>query len=63
MKIRILRSTTLHGRAVAAGEILEVTPGDYQNLAEYKLCEEVKSAPVEAVIEAAPKKFAKGKQI
>ena len=39
MKIRILKGTTLHGKAVAEGEILEVSEGDYNNLREYKLAE------------------------
>ncbi len=41
MQIRILKGTTLHGKAVAEGEILEVSHGDYYNLLEYKLCEAV----------------------
>jgi len=45
MKIRVLADTTLHGKAVAKGEILEVSEGDYNNLREYKFAELVEADP------------------
>ena len=47
MKIRILADTTLHGKAVAKGEVLDVSEGDYYNLREYKFAELVESNPAE----------------